>query len=34
MDKKYEIISGGEPSGELDPGVQALADMADKMDGR
>ena len=30
MDKKDEIISGGEPSGELDPGIQALADMADK----
>ena len=33
MDKKDEIISGGEPSGELDPGIQALADMADKMGG-
>lgn len=31
MDKKDEIISGGESGGELDPGIQALADMADKM---
>ncbi len=31
MDKKDEIISSGESSGELDPGIQALANMADKM---
>ena len=31
MDKKDEIISSGESSGELNPGIQALADMADKM---
>ena len=31
MDKEDEIISNDESSGQLDPGIQALADMADKM---
>ena len=33
MDKNDEIISDSESGGELDSGVQALADMADKMGG-